>query len=457
LNLLRAAELKVGALVLSIASLIAFMSLRVSDDPSFLGHSNDAWFLLSNAGGLVKNSAIRMAGIPMGVIKDIKLQDGMARVEITIRPDVQPRVSASVEIKSQGILGDKHVEFSPGSPSDPPLAAHGQILNVKDQGNLDSIINQIGDIAGNLKEVAQVLKESVVKDGTHEHILGRIVQNIEKLTKDLSEVTTDNKEKVGEIVDKVNNITGALDEALNDDSDEGFKVVWKKTMSRIDSITKNLDDITGKINRGEGTIGKLVSDEETSEKVSNAVDGISNLIEAGSRLTTSLDLASSYMTLANGQETSLNVKIQPGLDRYYLVGVVSDPFGQVTVSKTQTSGTSNSNYTTTMTYQNALKWNLEFAKIFYDFTLRGGLIENYGGLALDYTFLHSKAVAGVEVNNFSSVNLRPFLKYNFWKGVYVTGGIYDAMNSSGFYSPYIGAGLFLTNDDLKLLLAKSPL
>ena len=103
MNLLRAAEFKVGLLVLSVASLIAYMSLQVTDDPSFMGHSNDAWFMLDNAGGLVKNSSVKMAGIPMGVIKDIKLQEGRARVDISMRPDVKMYVSATVVIKSQGI------------------------------------------------------------------------------------------------------------------------------------------------------------------------------------------------------------------------------------------------------------------------------------------------------------------------------------------------------------------
>jgi phospholipid/cholesterol/gamma-HCH transport system substrate-binding protein len=457
LNLLRAAELKVGALVMAVAALIAFMSLRVSEDPSFLGTSNDAWFLLSDAGGLVKNSSIRMAGIPMGVIKDIKLQDGMARVEITIRPDIKPRVSAAVEIKSQGILGDKHVEFYPGSPTDPPLANHGQILTVKDKGSLDSIMNQVGSIASDLKVVSSVLKDSVVKDGTNEHILGRIVQNIEVLTQDISEMTSDNKDKISEIVDKVNNVAGALDEALNDDSEEGFKVVWKRTMARVDSTMKNLDEITGKINRGEGTIGKLVSDEETSEKVTTAVDGIANLLDSANKISTSLDISTAYMTQASGEETAINVKIQPGLDRYYIAGVVSDPYGQVTTSKTQNTGSYANNYTTTTTYQNAMKWNLQFAKIFYDFTIRGGMIENYGGFGLEYRFLRDKATLGAEAYNFNSLNLRPFLKYSLWKGIYMQAGINDSLNSAGNYSPYFGAGLFLTNDDLKLLLAKSPL
>src|ERR1044072_3403228 len=109
-------EFKVGLLVVVVGSLIAFMSMQVSEDPSYLGRSKKAWFLLKNAGGLVKNSAIKTAGIPVGIIKNITLQDGQARIDITVKSDVHLTVSAVVEVAAQGILGDKHIEIYPGAP-----------------------------------------------------------------------------------------------------------------------------------------------------------------------------------------------------------------------------------------------------------------------------------------------------------------------------------------------------
>ncbi len=457
MNLLRAAEFKVGLLVLSVASLIAYMSLQVTEDPSFMGHSNDAWFMLDNAGGLVKNSSVKMAGIPMGVIKDIKLQEGRARVDISMRPDVKMYVSATVMIKSQGILGDSHIELNPGSPTDPPLPKGGQIVTVLDKGSLDSVINQVGEIANNLKDVSKALKESVSEDGTRKHILGRIVQNIEKLTSDIADLTTQNKGKVGEIIDQLHGITGTLDKALNDESEEGFKATWKRTLVRLDSTMKNIDEITGKVNRGEGTVGKLISDEETAENVSHAIDGISEMLDSASKIQTAFDIRSGYLGAAGGAKTTLNIQVQPGIDRYYLLGVVSDPMGVVNTTNFVNTGTRTDNYKETKTYENGYKINAEFAKTFYNFTIRAGLIENYGGFGMDYAFYKNKAKISVDFNNFSQLNVQPTVKYDVWKGVYVFGGLYDALNSGKNFSSYLGAGLFLTNDDLKLILTKAPL
>ena len=137
MNFLKTPEFKVGILVVGIGALIAFMSMQVSDDPSYLGRSKKAWFLLPSAQGLVKGSAIKAAGIPVGVIKDIKLQDGQARVDVTVMSSVGLTRSAAVAMKSNGILGDKSVEVYPGMVGDPELEDGGQILNVKAGGGLD--------------------------------------------------------------------------------------------------------------------------------------------------------------------------------------------------------------------------------------------------------------------------------------------------------------------------------
>lgn len=455
MNWLRAAEFKVGLLVIVVGSLIAIMSMQVSDDPSYLGRSKKAWFLLPNAGGLVKNSAVRSAGIPVGVIKNITLQDGQARVEITVKSDVPLTTSAAVEVKAQGILGDKHVEVYPGSPTDPPLEDNAQILTIKDGGSLDNVMAQVSEVTSSLKEVAKNLQEATSADGTRNHVLGRIVKNIEVLTGDLAKMTTENKDKVGDIVDDVREVTATLREVMNDQSESGLKETWK----RLSNSMKNLDEITGKINNGEGAIGKLVSDEQTAENVSSAIDGLSGMLDSASRIQTAFDFRAEYLGDVGATKSYIGVQIQPGLDRYYYVAVVDDPAGVVETTRTQVSGTgggSPSDYTEVKTYQNKIKLTVLFAKNFWDLTLRGGLIENSGGFGIDYYFFRRKLKFSLEAFDFSKTNVRSALTYNLYRGIYLTGGINDALDKSGVRSGYLGAGLFLTNDDLKLLLTKAP-
>jgi phospholipid/cholesterol/gamma-HCH transport system substrate-binding protein len=457
MGFLGTAEFKVGAMVLSIASLIAFMSMQVSDDPSYMGRSKKAWFLLPNANGLVKGSAIRSAGIPIGVIKEVRLQDGQARIDVTIKSDISLSRSSSVELRANGILGDKYIEVYPGSLTDPLLEDDGQILNVKKGGSLDDVMAQVSEITESLKDVAKNLNESVTNNGTNQHILGRIVLNIEKLTGDLANMTSENKDKINEIVDQVHNITGTMDELVNDDSQDGFKKTWQNAMVRIDKSLKNIEEITDKVNRGEGTIGKLISDEKTAEDVSSAIEGLSGLVDSADKISTGVDFNGHYLNEVGAAQTAIGIQIQPGLDRYYYLGLITDPAGVVerTNVKTTVSGAT-TDVDEVKTFKSKTKFTALYAKNFYDLTLKGGLIENTGGLAVDYNFYRNRFIVSAEAYDFEQLQLRTTLNLRLPYGFYVKGGYSDILDKNNARSAFAGAGIFLTNDDLKLLLTKSP-
>ncbi len=457
MSFLKTAEFKVGALVVSIGAIIAIMSLQVSDNPAFLGRTKKAWFYLPNANGLTKGSAIRTAGIPVGAIEYIVLQDGQARVDITMKSDVPLTRSSTVELRANGILGDKYIEVFPGQLSDPSLENGGQILNVKKGGSIDDVMAQVSDITGSIKQVSNQLTEALADEGTDKHILGRIVKNIEKITGDIADLTAENKEQVGDIIDQVHDISSTLNEMINDESENGFKKVWNKSLVRIDKSLKNIEEITEKINKGEGTIGKLISDEKTAEDVTSAIEGISGLVDTANKVTTGVDFNGYYLNEVNAAKSTLGIYIQPGLDRYYYLGIITDPAG--VVEKTNTVTTTNgstSNVDETKTYKSKTKFTALYAKNIYDFSLKGGIIENTGGVGVDYSPDNKRIIASFEAFDFEKVQLRTSLTWKSRYGLYLLAGVSDILNNRDAQSAYAGAGIFLTNDDLKLLLTRSP-
>jgi len=329
---------------------------------------------------------------------------------------------------------------------------------VRDKGSLDNVLTQVSDIAGSLKQVAEVVRESLADEGTQKHVLGRIVKNIEKITEDVKDITGENKEQIGEIVDQVNDITRTLDELINDESDEGLKKTWKKTMVRLDSTMKNIDEVTTKINKGEGTIGKLINDETTVEELNTAISGISGLFDSAGKIQTGFDFHGDYLTSVGQTKSTIGIQIQPGLDRYYYLGIINDPAGLVEREETKVSsdGAVISNTQTEKRFLSKTKFTLLFAKNFYDFTIKAGLIENSGGFGMDYHLFNRKLRFSVEAFNLEKTNLRVSARYDLFYGLYVMAGQQDMLDKESTRSSYLGAGLFLTNDDLKLLLTKSP-
>jgi phospholipid/cholesterol/gamma-HCH transport system substrate-binding protein len=97
-----------------------------------------------------------------------------------------------------------------------------------------------------------------------------------------------------------------------------------------------------------------------------------------------------------------------------------------------------------------------FAKNFFDFTVRGGLIENSGGLGFDYHFFRKKLKVSLEAFNFGNMNLRAAAQFNFYRGVYINAGYNDMMDNNEAASGFLCAGILLTNVDLKLFVSKLP-
>jgi phospholipid/cholesterol/gamma-HCH transport system substrate-binding protein len=175
-------------------------------------------------------------------------------------------------------------------------------------------------------------------------------------------------------------------------------------------------------------------------------------------VTTAFDFNGYYLNNVGYTKSSIGIQIQPGLDRYYYLGLVTDPAGVVdkTTYKYTNSSSGDSQYDETKTYKSKSKLTAYFAKNFYDVTLRGGLFEDTGGVGVDYKVMGSRFVTSVEAFDFSTVQVRANASYRFKYGLYVMAGYNDMFNKKDAQSAYAGAGLFLTNDDLKLLLTKSP-
>jgi phospholipid/cholesterol/gamma-HCH transport system substrate-binding protein len=451
-------EFKVGLLVIIVSAMIAVMSLKVSQNPSYLTSAKEAWFYLDDASGLIRNSNVRMAGIPVGIIRDIRLENGQARIEMVLKGDTPLFSTARIEIRPNGILGDKFVEVIPGDPRDAPFRSGDQILVVDDRASVDRLIGEVSKITKSLTTVADNIKSAT--EGDTDKPLGRIIANIERVTTDLSELTTQHREDFSEIVGNLRNTTSTIDEMVNDETEDGFRAAWKDALAslrKIEGTIKNLEDITGKVNRGEGTIGKLVNDEGTVEQLNTAIDGINNFLDTSAKTQTSVDYRAQYL-LSGEAKSFLSLKIQPGLDRYYEVGVVDDATGSTETTTTTTTPDSGSTSTVReqKRFENRLKLTALLAKSFYNLTLKGGMIENTGGVAAEVRLFRDRVLLSTEFFEFDRLKIRAAARWNVLHGIYLIAGGEDLLGRSKTPTAFLGAGLFLTNDDLKLLVSRLP-
>ncbi len=349
-------EFKVGVLVVGISALIGGMALKVAEGPSVLFGKRTYYFRADSAGGLIPNSAVKMAGIKIGVIEDIILENGRAKIVVAVEGDSRITESGFAYLKADGILGDKHVEIDPGKPDDTDLPGGSEIKLTQAGGGMDDVMAEVNRVAKQMNELMDTLN-GAIKAGDQSTTIGRIMANVETLTSDLKEVTSENKDQLRTIMTRVANLTKNLDTYINEES-----------LARVDRSLRNIEDITNKMAKGEGTLGRLINDEETVEELNSAITNVNKFLGGADKLETSFDFHSEYLGQTGQTKSFLGLKIQPGLDRYYEVQVVDDPEG-VTTSKTQISssnGGAEDVYNEQTTQHNKLKLTAIFAKNFYD-------------------------------------------------------------------------------------------
>lgn len=457
-------QVKVGLFALISIVVIALLNVRLSKSPSLLGRTSQHYLYVENASGLIKNAYVKMAGVKVGVIKRISLDQGRARIDIIVQGDLNLTEDATVELVTNGILGDKFVSIIGGSPTAPLIPSGGEIKNFVSTGSLGDVMDEVGKVSSALQDIALALKKATL-EGSNETPMGRIIHNIENITENLAQVTEENGGRINRVMRGMEELTETLRLALGEEKREEFGGAWEGVVRGIDKFDRslaNIEEVTGKLNEGQGTIGRLLNDETTVNGINKAVNNLNRVLGGALNLRTSFDYHSEYMTDRQDIQSFVGIKIQPGLDRYYYVGVIQDPYGITETTITDTTKTTREDQNpSTVTHENeekkktnkdAIKFTAVLAKNFYNLTVKGGLIQSSGGFGLDYHLLRNKLLLSAEMFKFSDPNLRIFARWSPYKGIYLVGGGDSILKREDRdFNPFVGAGISITNDDLNIL------
>ena len=192
-------EVKVGLMfVAAIFFVAAFAFYLGALNP--LSNSNEIWVAYNFAGGIEMGSPVRVMGIKVGKVKEIKFdpQFKMANgeeVKLLVRIGIEKKAWPTVRKDSQffinlaGVIGEKFVEISPGSLASEELH-NGDIVRGEDPPRIDQLISQSYGLAGKIMQMVQNNEGSVVDTI---RMMNDLVSNLNKLLKQVDQ-TAANKE-----------------------------------------------------------------------------------------------------------------------------------------------------------------------------------------------------------------------------------------------------------------------
>src|SRR5579862_7501233 len=178
-----------------------FISPEVGAGGGYVVHA-----YIHDATGLATRSRATIAGIPVGTLDAIKLENGQARLNVRVRDDVLLYDNATLGKKSTSLLGESVVVLTPGTPDHLKLKDGDEIKIIVTETTPADLMEEVKDIADNIKQVSQQLAASIGTDRGGENIR-LILQNVADATDALNKTVRENRDVLRETLKNVHDIT----------------------------------------------------------------------------------------------------------------------------------------------------------------------------------------------------------------------------------------------------------
>ncbi len=255
-------EIKVGIFVFLGLLALFYLTVQLAQEAFAPKDSYRVYAVFDSVSGLIRGAKVEMAGVPIGKVGEISLTpEGKAKVELLIQKKYRIHEDAQAIVRTFGVLGDKYIEIKPGR-AETFLAEGGHIKKTESPVDLDQILASIGPAVEGLKELL----------GSQE---GR--ENLKVLVANIRDAS----ESFKKIAEKVEKGQGTLGKLLADDKlYQDISVL----ASNLKSASQKLESLAQQIDRGEGTLGKLIRDEslyQTLRNTASNLERVSRRLERG--------------------------------------------------------------------------------------------------------------------------------------------------------------------------------
>jgi phospholipid/cholesterol/gamma-HCH transport system substrate-binding protein len=270
-------SIRVGLLVSAALFILMIFLFFIGSEQKVFARKNEYEVRLENVTGLSQGNPVRMSGVTIGTIRDIKLpQDPKQKqVEILLMIDrnyaERIRGDSRARLKKLGLLtGDSYIDVSPGTPRFPALEP-GNIIPAQRGTDVEALITSGEDLVENLVQISFSLKNILQRVDRGEGLLGEMTtapETRQRITDTL--LTTLNKTNAA--LTHMESGKGVAGKLIYDDK------YADELTSSIAGAARSMQALTGRIQQsfesGEGMVPALMNDPEGKRRVYELVENL---------------------------------------------------------------------------------------------------------------------------------------------------------------------------------------
>jgi phospholipid/cholesterol/gamma-HCH transport system substrate-binding protein len=232
---------------------LLFGGYKLAKAANLLGKKYELVAFVPSANGIRVGGAVTVAGQLVGSVASIDFlpvdNDTTRNLRIVVQLDQkvqqQVRADSHARLRTQGLLGDRVFDISPGTARTSVLRA-GDTISVAPTVEYEQIIQQasgaVGDVVGLTHDLRGITGGIVKGEGT----VGQLVTN-----RGLYDQLNGTLDRTNRLLSSMQNPNGTIGRLMTDPA-------LYNTLTRT---TASLDTLVGQVTRSEGTVGKLLHDD----------------------------------------------------------------------------------------------------------------------------------------------------------------------------------------------------
>ena len=250
-------EVGVGAFVLvGVAVVLVGLFWLTGRSIRTSGISIDVMF--ESVAGLKQGDPVLVSGVKKGRVASVSLERVKSvRVRLEVSKDVSPHIDASAAVGSMDLFGAKFIDYNPGAREE--MLAKGRVITGTNAPDITDVAQGVATRANELMENAA----NIVSDRLGEDIHNTLVMT-QRAMSTLSGMpdgpfvkqTTRTLQATEKVMQRVDSMLGSGTGASIDSVSRNLA----RLTDRLSHTTTQLDTLLTRMNRGEGTLGKMASD-----------------------------------------------------------------------------------------------------------------------------------------------------------------------------------------------------
>jgi len=187
-------QARLGAFVLIAIVAFGLVSSKIGGFVLFKEEANVVEAEFDDLMGLELQAAVRMAGVRVGTVQEIKLHDNRGVVNIALEPWVKLPASTRAMIMGRGMVGEKYISLR-AKQGDHNLLAQGAMIPADSSGDMNVFIAQVAGIADEMRSLIKEVR-GTFKSGEGGLKLGKLVNDLDAAASEFSSILKDNRENI---------------------------------------------------------------------------------------------------------------------------------------------------------------------------------------------------------------------------------------------------------------------